>query len=828
MIISLNWLKKHVDIDMPVDELVELIGNRLVEVEGVTNLGDKYKDVLVVKAVEVDKIAGSDHLSLVKIDDGGITGEIERDENNLIQVVCGATNIKSGLLAAWLPPKSIVPSTYSDLEQFTLDTRKIRGVMSNGMIASAQELDISDDSEGILEINDNIQPGTLFSVAYELDDYLLDIENKSLTNRPDCFGIIGFAREVSAILGKEFKSPEWFLDTEIRSNLDDSEELISVKIDDSKLAARYLAVVMDALSLSKKSKMIVQTYLSRMGVRPISAVVDVTNYLMLLSGQPLHAFDYDKVLALCDASADIHVRTGKKGEKLELLDNRVIELSVDDIVISAGSTAIALAGAMGGLNTAIDDGTRRIVLESASFDLYRLRATQMRHGIYSEAITRFTKGQPAELTAPVLSRAIDMISGLTGARCLGSVVEDYPVKQDSVSIELPIEKINSVLGSDFSKDKICIVLASTGFIIEKKNEDLMLVDAPFWRSDIHIAEDIIEEVGRIIGFDNIKPTLPSRETKAVMPAGYDLFRTKLRDTLAGAGANEVLSYSFVHGDTITKVGQNVDNSYRLVNSISPNLQYYRQTLIPSLFRFVFSNTKQGFSDFALFELNKAHKKEDGLNDEGVPVESESIAFIVSSKKPQSGAAYYRAKKFFDYLCSNIGVTVGYEKIEGDKSTNSSVFDLGRSAQIFESKTGAKIGYIGEFKSAIVKSFKIPKYSAGFEVDTALLFEFAKTITNEYVPLSKYPGTERDICFSVDDVVSCAQVISAAEDVVSKTKFDIVFSLVDIYKADDSETKNITIHVKITPLENTLTGDEVTDIINEICISVTKATGAAVV
>ena len=411
MIVSLNWLKKFTDIDMTVGELIKLIGARLVEIESFTDLGEKYKDVLIVKIIEVNKIEGSDHLNVVKIDDGGKTENIERDENGYIQVVCGAPNVRSQQIVVWLTPNTVVPNTFGQDEPFVLGTRKMLGLTSNGMIASARELDLYDEHEGILEIPEDIKPGTSFKTTYEMDDIVLDIENKSLTHRPDCFSIIGFAREVAAISGKQFQTPKWLMELSPDFGQIESEKVeLNVNIDDAELSSRYTAIVMSGADGNRKSPIMIQTYLSRIGMRPINAIVDVTNYLMMLTGQPLHAFDYDKLVKVAGGKADIHVRAGRDGETLELLDGKIIKISPEDIVITAGETAVALAGAMGGANTEIDVNTKKIVIESATFNLYNLRATQMRHGIFSEAITRFTKGQPADQTVPVLFEAVRLMN----------------------------------------------------------------------------------------------------------------------------------------------------------------------------------------------------------------------------------------------------------------------------------------------------------------------------------------------------------------------------------------------------------------------------------
>lgn len=827
MIISLNWLKKYTKIDMPVAELSTLIGARLVEIEESIDLNEKYKDVLIVRVVEASKIEGSDHLNLTKIDDGKTINDIERDENGLIQVVCGAPNVRAGQLVVWLPPNSIVPQTFNKPDKFILGSRKLRGHISNGMIASAQELDLSDDHEGILEIFDDIKPGTFFADAFEMRDTLLDIANKSLTHRPDCFGVIGFAREVSAIQGVEFNNPEILNRNSSTINVDSSEVSLSVKIDDSKMSSRYLAVAMSVTGSNIKSPFLTQTYLSRVGVRPINAIVDVTNYLMMLTGQPLHAFDYDKVIALNNGKAEIHVRPGIDGEKLVLLDGRTIELVSDDIVIASGDVAIGLAGAMGGLSTAIDNNTKNIIIESATFNLYNLRSTQMRHGIFSEAITRFTKGQPAELSSSVLAEAVDLIKKWVGAKTISNVAEDYPEKQQNSTIECSVNKINELLGSNFSDNDIVKTLSNIGFVVGRNN-DLLSAVAPYWRSDIHIVEDIVEEVGRLNGFDNINPTLPLRDFYAVRPSNFDSFRKDIRKLLIRAGSNEVLTYSFIHGDIIKKSNQNVDNSYKIINSISPELQYYRQSLTPSLIDLIHPNIKQGYSDFALFEMNKVHQKSDGLNEESVPNESNRLGLVVSRKVESDGSPYYRAKNIFEYVCGVLGVSFAYLPLENNEDSLFAPYEVRRSAKIINLKNNALIGVVGEYRKQVADSFKLPVSTAGFEIDMDAFFESTKDLGNNYKKLSRYPYSERDICFRVKSDVVYDQIIIPVKECLTGIDMESYVSPIDIYQINDVDTKNITIRIKLVSHDHTLISDEVNNVIDMIIKSVKQSIDADVI
>lgn len=828
MIISVNWLKKFTDIDISIEQLTELIGARLVEIESVEDLSEKYKDVIVVKVVECSPVPDSDHLNLTKVDDCGKQQNVERDENGLVQVVCGAPNVTAGMLAAWLPPESIVPETFGDKEPFVLGARELRGFKSNGMLASAKELDLYDDHDGIIVVDKETAPGTSFAELYELNDYLLDIENKSLTHRPDAFGIIGFAREVAGIQGKVFTTPAWLdnLNPDILS--DSSVEVPSVTIDDPNLSDRFQAIVLSSVSESAKSPLEIQTYLSRSGIRPISAIVDVTNYLLLLAGRPLHAFDYDKLLAVNDGKIDIHVRSGREGETLALLNDKTIELSVDDIIVANGETAVSLAGAMGGAATEVDASTKRILVESATFNLYKLRTVQMRHGIFSESITRFTKGIPAPLGAPVLVEAARMMGQFAGAVISSDIADAYPGKHDPIFVTLQESIVNDTLGTQFSAADIQQLLENVECDVDVNGTEIS-VTVPYWRNDIHIAQDIIEEVGRLSGFDAINPVLPLRDFTAVRPSDFDLLRSKIRGLLVRAGANEVLTYSFIHGDVMRKAGQNPDTAYRLTNSISPDLQYYRQSIIPSLLVNTQPNIKAGYDHFAIFELNKFHTKTSGLTDENVPKELDGLGFVVASAKKAKSAAFYEAKQYLEYIATELGLEFVYEPLEADADYSvTQPFEPKRSARVWDAKTRERIGVIGEFKKSVQKAFKLSDNVAGFEISPVSLLKLTSNLATSYEPLSKYPGTDRDVSFQVSSDVTYQQVYDAAKSALQDSALRITATPLAIYAPESGETKNITLRFTLGSYQKTLTGDEVNKVMADVTEKVTTTTNGKVV
>ena len=717
-------------------------------------------------------------------------------------------------------PGAIVPATYGTGDEFKLDTRKLMGYDSNGMIASARELALYDEHEGILILDENLELGADFAKVYELDDYLFDIENKSLTNRPDCFGIMGFAREVAAILGQEFKSPNWLIEIPRFTQAKD----FKVFIRDKATAGKYQLAMLDNLKTVKGLSLLEKTYLARVGVRPISPIVDVTNYLMMLSAQPLHAFDADKVKAICQKQGkntiEVGVRLARSGEKLTTLDGHTLKLDPSDIVISAGEEAIGLAGAMGGKSTEVDESTQRVLLESASFDLYKLRGTQMRHGIFSEAVTRFTKGQPAALSAPVLAEA--------GRLMLGS--PNFPVATAEQDIEhnQPItvnyKWTNAVLGTDLSQADMVRTLSAAEFEVESAGDDL-LVTAPFWRTDIKIPVDVVEEVGRVHGYDNIVATLPQRAARAVQSSDYDKFLQRLRSVLSGAGANEVLTYSFISNDLAKKAGQDSDNSYKIVNSISPDLQLCRQTLQPSLLNLIHANIKAGFDEFALYEINRIQQKSDGLTDEKVPVENQNLGLVVA-KKQSENTAYYLAKKYLNFALRRLDVLVQFKPLS-EKNAINAPFEPKRSAEIVIN--GKIVGVIGEYKNSTTKNFKLPRFAAGFEVDLMKLFELVqKASVAKNISLAKFPSVERAICFESKPDLTFAGLEATLQNAIKQQECVIKYQPIDIFVDEAKTFKRTTFELSISEPTKTLTSNEANIVVDAIANFVIKTLSVKVI
>ncbi|MCL2280722.1 phenylalanine--tRNA ligase subunit beta [Candidatus Saccharibacteria bacterium] len=819
MIISLNWLKKYVDINIPTNELVELIGARLVEVEEAIDLAPKYEGAVVVKVVSAEKIEGSDHLSLCYVDDGDVVKNVERQKDGTVQVVCGSPNIRGGVQAVWLPPGAIVPETYGKDDQVRMEARKLRGIVSNGMLAGPDELDLGEKTDDVVYIDpSDAKPGDDFAEKFDLNDILLDIENKSLTHRPDCFGVIGFAREVAGILGQP--AGDFLLHPDKNNSFKElkfaDDVKLKVTIDDPKLCPRYQAVVLDGFN-DKPAKYLseMDVLLAKSGMRSINPIVDVTNYLMLLSGQPLHAFDYDKLLSVGrEKEAHIVIRAGKKGEKLELLDGKVATLDPGDIIITSNDVPIALAGAMGGKNTDIDENTKRIVIESATFNLFNLRGTQFRHGIFSEAITRFTKGQPAGLTDPIIHEAIRILTTDHGMKAISQIVDAYPKPVKTVVVQITTEQVNNLLGSEFTMDDIIMTLENVGFKA-KLDGDVINVTAPWWRTDIHIPEDIIEEIGRLNGFDDIPAVLPTRVFAPPTPDNLGDLKSKIRQILGEDLANEVLTYSFVSERLLTNVGQDPKNSYKIINSISPELQYVRQQLTPSLLEKVYDNQKDGFSDLVLFEMNQVYLKDQGLTNEKVPKQFDNLALVVTGD-------YYQAKTLLDRLSDKLKLNFEYKIVKPTRDEN--YFEPKRSAGIWLGDT--QIGIIGEIKSSVKKLIKLDGEISAFELTLTPLVETVDKVAMQ--KQSQFPKVNRDMTFAVGEDIEYAKLENLIRESLIEQKLWFQLSPVSIFQKEGSKFKNISFKLTFADYEKTLTSDEIAIIIDQITNNAAKQLNAKVI
>jgi len=825
MKVSLNLIKQLINFELPpVDELVARVNQQLGGVEEVIDLKAKYGGARIVRVVECVKHPDADRLSVTKIDDGGVVADVPRDENGLVQVVCGAPNVHADMWAIWLPPKSTVPASFDDDEPFVLDARPLRGVLSQGMLAAADELAIGTDHEGIIEIHEHDVPadvelkaGASFAETFGLDDYVLDIENKMFTHRPDCFGQLGVAREIAGIFHQRFTSPDWYKSEQKFAEAEGLE--LTVTNDAPELVPRFMAVAIRDVTVGP-SPLWLQCQLVAMGGKPINNIVDATNYMMLMTAQPTHAYDYDKL-----RGHKLEARLARNGEKVSLLNSKEYELTTDDIVIADGEGVIGLAGIMGGADTEVSNDTKNIVLECANFDMYALRRTAMRHGIFTDALTRFNKGQSPLQNAAVLKQLMSMVGGVQASEVFdlkqfSDELDDYfDGKYTPANIDIDSKFINERLGLDLSGDDICDLLNNVEIKSHGPEEELnyICIQSPFWRTDLELPEDIVEEVGRLYGFDKLPRQLPRRSIKSTPKNSRRELKNAVRQSLSRAGANEVLTYSFVHERILKNAEQDVTQAYKLSNALSPDLQYYRLTVLPSLLDKVHANIKAGHDEFALFEVGKGHIKMHGLGEDGLPEASQFTDIVYAAKKPGTGAPFYKIRRLVEQLAHDLGAELVFKPIEQELIFPvTAPFDQSRSALV-ETADGQFIGIVGELKQSVIKNFKLPAYVAAASLDTAGLGAVYAKRGSHYQPLSRYPSTSRDISLKLPTQVNYASVYGCVKNAIdSHQELQIIITPISIYQPDgDNSTKTITFNIKFTSLKRTLTDKDITPIIEGI-------------
>ncbi len=822
MKVSLNLAQEYSNVDLksiPREELLRRIGAQLGAVEDITDWAPKFEGAVIVRVASCEKHPNADKLSVCRVDDGGKNQHVERGEDGLIQVVCGAPNVRADMFAVWLAPGVTVPSS-RDKDPFVLEAREIRGVVSGGMLASASELGISDDHSGIVDVTTEAagkEPiaGAPLTDYFGLDDFVIDCENKMFTHRPDCFGVLGVARELAGISGLTFKSPDWYLNP---PQFEDKQELpIGVKNEAPDLVPRFMAVAMSGITV-RPSPLWLQALLTRVGIKPVNNVVDATNYVMHLTGQPLHAFDYDKIKARAEAPG-IFPRLSKKGEKLILLGQKEVELTGEEIVISTDRQAVAMAGVMGGHETEVDETTKSIIIECATFDMYSVRRTSMRHGLFTDAVTRYTKGQSPLQNPSVLAFAMKMMSELTGAVQASSVADVQSRNDRKHIVETSTDFINSRLGSQLGTEEIKKLLESTEVSVEAQ-DDTLRVMPPFWRMDLEIPEDIVEEVGRLYGYDKLPVVLPARSSKPTPINALVDFKQQLRCKLKEAGVNEVLTYSFVHGDLMRKTGTDPDQwAYHIRNAISPDLQYYRTSLMPSLLAKVHPNIKAQAGDtdnqFALFEIGKAHVKDQKEN--GLPSQMERLALLVAAddktaKARQAGAAYYLAKKYLDRVTDNQAV---YEPLDDTRFPITAPYQPGRSAMIVVG--GEVLGAIGEFTSIVRSNLKLPEFAAGFELDIAALQKYLQP--RRYRSLPQYPSVQQDLTLEIDGTMPLAKVQQSLESslVAQQEEYGHKWQLAvkDIFVPENSDKKRLTFRIELYHPDKTMKTEEASAAIDRL-------------
>ncbi len=792
-----SWLKEYVNTKFSAEDIAEKLTMAGLEVEEVIS-GMNCSGVIVGKVISLEKHPNADKLRVAMVDVGP----------EVLQIVCGAANLEKGQIV----PVAVVGAKLADFE---IGKATLRGVDSYGMICSEKELGPGDDHSGILVLTKAHKIGEVF-VSDKGSDQVIDVN--ILANRPDCMSIIGLAREVSAITGEKLslRDPK-FSDTK-------SPSPVRVTVSDSNLCPRYLSRVISGVNLSETPTWMAQRLLAS-GIRSIDLLVDISNYVMLEYGQPLHFFDLDKL-----ADKVINVRPAKSGETIRTLDGNLRKLTPDNLVIANSQYPIAIAGVMGGEETEISKTTKNIFIEAAVFDKASIRRTSRTLGLRSEAVARYEKGLGLATPEQAIDRAAELLVELAGGTIASKREDTHAGNLKHKTVSLNPSKLNAFLGSNFSDALIRKTLTSLGFSVNIRTKYHFEIEAPFWRVDIDEAVDLYEEVARIVGFDQILSTLPYDVHTVSVPNQYFDFSRKLRHELAAIGLSEIMTYSFASDKELVVTGADPKEAFEVANPLVKEQKYMRVSLIPKLLESLASN--QYLADnVSFFEFGKTFHRLPSVipaktriqgKPQSLPLEKSllSIGIIGGKTWPISypeGSEYYQVKGALEHLFSFISV----DKVEF-VAKESSLYEGGRSAEILVGKE--VLGEIGEIRSVVSRTvgLKKPVAVAILDLDVLMTLLPLEKVSSQ---ISKYQHSQRDISFVIPSTVSIMQILDTLQGV------DGLISSVeicDIYQGRslDQGQKSVTVRLTIVSHDRTLTEDEVEKVV-VICQNKVKKLGGIV-
>lgn len=733
MLVSLRWLQDYVDIPWETTELAARLTRSGAKVESVRSLDHDYSGIVVGKIVEKKPHPDSDTLAICQVDVGG----------RRVQSVSGAPNVREGLLVPVALPGATLPGLEGAVAEAT-----VRGVASEAVLCSERELGISDDHSGVMELPEDLTPGQAVIDALALDDAVLEIE--VYPNRPDHLSVYGIAREVAAIAGTELRPPQ----TEIDEVEERVESAAKVEVHDPDLCPRYVARVIRGVKIGPSPAWL-QQRLRAAGMRPINNVVDVTNYVMLELGQPLHAFDYHRV-----AGHKIVVRRARPGERITTLDDQVRELDPDILLICDAERPVAIAGVMGGEDSEVRPDTTDILLESANFNPVSIRKTSKKLGLRTEASYRFERDVDPHLAELAADRAARLIQELAGGEVLRGRVDVAAELPPPREITLRVKRVCAMLGAQVSPAEIKRILRGLGFDVElEKDATVMTVRVPTFRRDIEGEADLIEEVARIYGYDEIEPTLP---TGAGVQGGLSWplpAVEKVQSLLASLGLYEAISYSFISPKVFDRLRLSADHPWRkaiqLANPLTEEHSVMRTSLLPGLMDAVALNVRRRVADVRLFEVGKVYVAET-LPLESLPAEKWTLGIAMAGGAATNvWGAPSRPVDFYD-LKGVVEALLEALRLEGEFVPGEHpALHPGRTALLTVS--GKEVGYLGELHPKVADNWDLRArtYVAEIDLETLFALESREVV---YTALPRYPAVDRDLALLVPKHVAAVSVV----------------------------------------------------------------------
>ncbi len=798
MNVSLNWLKTYIDFDFAPKELADRLTMLGIEVESIKQLGTGLEGVVVGKVESISPHPNADKLIRCQVDIG--------DENNL-QIVCGAPNVYQGMFAPVATIGTELPTG------ITIKRAKLRGEESHGMLCSEKELALSDDASGLMELSSNLSVGIPLTEALGLNDVILELE--ITPNRSDCLSMLGVAREIRAETGNTIKYPEVALIASDIKRDTDIREITSVTIADPDLCPRYAARVIQNVKVAESPTWVKQR-LESVGIGTINNIVDITNFVLMEYGQPLHAFDYHKL-----GENRIVVRRAMENENITTLDEVERKLNPNMLVIADAEKPVALAGVMGGYDSEITETTKDVLLESANFHPASIRSTSKEHGLHTEASYRFERGVDPEVVISALDRAAQLIVEIAGGTICKGIIDVYPGRKEPLKIRLRKDRVNFILGTSIEVEEIEQTLSRLGFGIEpnQTEADIFDITVPSCRLDITREIDLIEEIARVHGYDNIPTTLPKGDIPIPPLNKLEKVRKCIRNFLLSSGMMEAVNYSFIHPNCFEKIRLNDDHplcaATKLQNPLSPEMSILRTTLIPSLLDNAQHNHNHQINNIALFEMSSVF-----INGK----EPQRVAGILAGDI--GGGVYgnpYRPPDFFDIKGIAEGILEvcgihGYEL----KQTEEPTYHPGRNGEVVLGET--QIGIIGEVHPGVLENYELPFKAYLFDFDIEKITD-AAVFSKRFEPIPIYPSIQRDLAIVVDQDLKSDMPM----DIINTTGGEWVESirLFDVYEGNQvpDGKKSLAYTITYHSATETLTDKAVNDRHNKIVQRLNKELGA---
>ncbi len=790
MLVSYQWLKDYVDMDISPQELAEKLTMSGVEVESLTSFYPDVPGIVVGRVQSVDKHPQADKLYVVQVD---VNEEV-------LQVVVGIANYRVGDLVPVAKPGAVLPGGMK------IKKTKLRGIESHGMLCSAEELELDFRHEyGILILEDSLPVGENIKEALDLEDWVLEL---GLTpNRSDCLGMLGLAREVSAITGAPLKIDF----PPVQEKEERIQDLARVNIIDEDLCPRYSARLVRDIKL-EHSPLWFQRRLLAVGIRPINNIVDITNYVMWEFGQPLHAFDYDRV-----NESTVIVRKAYEGEKLTTLDEQERQLEEDMLVIADPSGAIALAGVMGGLHTEITRETGNVLLESANFEPASIRKTSRELGLRSEASLRFERNVDPNGTVDALDRAAQLIAHLAGGEVVKGVLDEYPSVKENALVRFRPERAQKIIGIDLPVSNMKDIFHRLGFKVEEAG-GILQVEVPTRRPDISREEDLVEEVARVYGYEHIKTTLPRGEITQGKKTREQKLTDKAREILTACGLNEAITYSFVSPKIFDQLKLEEDNSLRKViemhNPLSEEQRIMRTTLLANLLRVLQYNANRNIYSQSIFELGRVFLPQGKLSEKSLPRERETLTLALMGEwgdknwqhKPIP-VDFFLLKGILENLLEGMGIDNYYIK-----PASFSAFHPTRCGELLVGEES--VGILGEIHGDVAASFDLENRVYMAEVDFESLASHA-SLKIDFKPLPRYPAVLRDIAILVKEDILSEDIRQEIIKSGGKLVEDIV--LFDLYQGEQISEgyRSLAYSIVYRSPEKTLTDEEVNKVHQKI-------------